>query len=293
MKNFWKILRDYGVITVSCLIYALAINWLFQPNQIAMGGFTGISQVLNRVFSWIPVGTAVFFMNVPLMILGVKKQGWSILFATVFATVVSSLMIDALAWLETIKVITFAPMDPLLACLFGGVLLGVSLGWMLVKSATTGGTELAATLLKYKFRSLSIGKICMVIDVAVVCLCAAVFGKLESALYGVVAIYVTTIVMDVVIYGAINAKLAYIISDHCEEITERLMKMELGGTILTGKGAFTGNKKNVIMCAARPAMIAKIKAVVAEVDPDKAFVIVTDAKEVYGEGFGEYSEDNL
>lgn len=287
MKKLWKILADYGLITVSCFIYALAVDWLFQPNEIAMGGFTGISQVLHRVANWIPVGTAVFVMNVPLLIIGVKKQGWSLLFATVFATTVSSAIIDALAGIK------FQPMDPLLACLFGGVLLGVSLGWMLVKNATTGGTELAAKLLKYKIRSLSIGKICMVIDVAVVCLCAAVFGKLESALYGVVAIYVTTIVMDVVIYGTINAKLAYIISDHAGEITKRLMQMDLGGTILTGKGAFTGNEKNVIMCAARPAMIAKIKAVVAEVDPDKAFVIVTDAKEVYGEGFGEYGEDSL
>ena len=175
MKKLWKILGDYGVIAVSCFIYALAVDWLFQPNEIAMGGFTGISQVLNKLFPWIPVGTAVFVMNVPLLIIGVKKQGWSLLFATVFATTVSSAIIDALnAWVK------FQPMDPLLACLFGGVLLGVSLGWMLVKNATTGGTELAAKLLKYKIRSLSIGKICMVIDVAVVCLCAVVFGKLQG-----------------------------------------------------------------------------------------------------------------
>ena len=251
MKRFLKILRDYGLITLSCFIYALAIDWLFQPNEIAMGGFTGISQVINKLVPVIPVGTMVFVMNVPLLILGVKKQGWSLLFATVYATTVSSLMIDALA------VIPFKPMEPLLACLYGGVLLGVSLGWMLMVNATTGGTELAAKLLKYKFRNLSIGKICMFIDVAVVCLCAVVFKRLESALYGVVAIYVTTIVMDIVIYGALNAKLAYIISDHCDEITAKLMEMDLGGTILTGKGAFTGNERKVLMCAARPAKIAK------------------------------------
>ena len=287
MKRFLKILRDYGLITLSCFIYALAIDWLFQPNEIAMGGFTGISQVINKLVPVIPVGTMVFVMNVPLLILGVKKQGWSLLFATVYATTVSSLMIDALA------AIPFKPMEPLLACLYGGVLLGVSLGWMLMVNATTGGTELAAKLLKYKFRNLSIGKICMFIDVAVVILCAVVFKRLESALYGVVAIYVTTIVMDIVIYGALNAKLAYIISDHCDEITAKLMEMDLGGTILSGKGAFTGNERKVLMCAARPAKIAKIKAVVAQIDPGKAFVIVTDAKEVYGEGFGEYDENSL
>ena len=210
------------------------------------------------------------------------------LISSVYAICISSLMIDTMDLL-----IDFQPMEPLLACLYGGVLMGVSIGLMMLKNATTGGTELAARLLKYVIHSLSIGKLCLVIDVAVVSIYALVFGNIHSALYGAVAMYVSAISVDMVVYGSSNAKLAYIISDRCEEITEKLLKKELGGTILSGKGAFTGNSKNVLMCAAKPAKIARIKAVVSEVDPDKAFVIVTDAKEVYGEGFGEYSEGSL
>lgn len=287
-KRFLKLLEDYGIITISCLLYAFSFNCFFQPNSLAMGGFTGFAQVLSRLIPGLPVGTTVFVMNVPLMIIGIKKQGWSLLFTTVYAIFVSSLMIDTMAAL-----ITFPTMEPLLACLYGGVLMGISLGLMMLKNATTGGTELAARLLKYVIRNLSIGKLCLAIDVTVVSIYAITFKSLNSALYGVVSMYICSIAMDMVVYGSINAKLAYIISDHCEEITQRLMDMELGATILNGKGAFTGNSKNIVMCAAKPARIARIKALVKEVDPEKAFVIVTDAKEVYGEGFGEYSDDSL
>ena len=287
-KRFLKLLEDYGIITISCLLYAFSFNCFFQPNSLAMGGFTGFAQVLSRLIPGLPVGTTVFVMNVPLMIIGIKKQGWSLLFTTVYAIFVSSLMIDTMAAL-----ITFPTMEPLLACLYGGVLMGISLGLMMLKNATTGGTELAARLLKYVIRNLSIGKLCLAIDETVVSIYAITFKSLNSALYGVVSMYICSIAMDMVVYGSINAKLAYIISDHCEEITQRLMDMELGATILNGKGAFTGNSKNIVMCAAKPARIARIKALVKEVDPEKAFVIVTDAKEVYGEGFGEYSDDSL
>lgn len=287
-KKAFIIFRDYAMITLSCLLYAFSFNCFFQPNNLAMGGFTGLAQVLNKLIPVLPIGTTVFVMNVPLMIIGVKKQGWNLLFSSVFAITVSSVMIDTMAALWT-----FPTMDPLLACLYGGVLMGISLGVMMLKNATTGGTELAARLLKYVIRHLSIGKLCLVIDITVVSCYALTFGNIHSALYGAVAMYVCSIAMDMVVYGSINAKLAYIISDHCDIITQKLMEMELGATLLTGKGAYTGDNKNIIMCAVKPSRIARIKALVAEVDPDKAFVIVTDAREVYGEGFGEYGNDSL
>jgi len=287
-KKAFIIFRDYAMITLSCLLYAFSFNCFFQPNNLAMGGFTGLAQVLNKLIPVLPIGTTVFVMNVPLMIIAVKKQGWNLLFSSVFAITVSSVMIDTMAALWT-----FPTMDPLLACLYGGVLMGISLGVMMLKNATTGGTELAARLLKYVIRHLSIGKLCLVIDITVVSCYALVFGNIHSALYGAVAMYVCSIAMDMVVYGSINAKLAYIISDHCDIITQKLMEMELGATLLTGKGAYTGDNKNIIMCAVKPSRIARIKALVAEIDPDKAFVIVTDAREVYGEGFGEYGNDSL
>ena len=252
-----------------------------------MGGFTGIAQVLNRFISALPIGATVFVMNVPLMIIGIKKQGWSILFTTIYAIAVSSFMIDTMNMF-----IKFPTTEPLLAGIYGGVLLGISLGIMMLKNATTGGTELAARLLKYVFRNISIGKICLAIDVTVICIYALTFRSLDNALYGIIAMYVSSIAMDLVVYGSSNAKLAYIISDKSAEITKKLMDMELGATIFNGKGAFTGEQKNVLMCAVRPNKIARIKAAVMEIDP-KGFVIVTDAKEVLGEGFGEYTEDSL
>lgn len=283
-----QILKDYGLITAGCLLYAFSFNCFFQTNNLAMGGFTGIAQVINRFLPMLPIGTMVFFMNVPLMIIGVKKQGWSLLFASVYAIFVSSVMIDTMAAL-----VTFPTMDPLLACLYGGVLLGISLGLMMLKNATTGGTELAARLLRYVFRNLSIGRLCLIIDVTVICIYAMTFRSLDNALYGVIAMYVSSLAMDMVVYGSINAKLAFIISDRSEEIIQKLMDMELGATVLNGRGAFTGNRKDVVLCAARPAKIAKIKAAVSAVDPEKAFIIVSDAREVFGEGFGEYGTDSL
>lgn len=282
-----KILKDYIVITLGCLLYSFAFNCFFQSNNLAMGGFTGIAQVFNRFIPALPIGTTVFVMNIPLMIMGIKKQGWSILFTTIYAVFASSIMIDTMN-----SLIEFPSTEPLLACIYGGVLLGISLGLMMLKSATTGGTELAARLLKYIFKSISIGKICLVIDVTVICVYALTFRSLDNALYGIIAMYVSSLAMDMVVYGSTNAKLAYIISDKSEQITDKLMSMGLGATIFKGSGAFTGNQKNVLLCAAKPNKISRIKSAVMELD-SKGFVIVTDAKEVLGEGFGEYTNDSL
>ena len=286
--TFLRLAQDYGVIFISCLLYAFTFNCFFDANNLAMGGFTGVAQILNRFFPKLPVGTTVFVMNVPLMIMGVKKQGWGILFASVFAIFVSSVMIDTMNAL-----IPFPQTEPLLSCLYGGVLLGVALGLMMRKSATTGGTELAARLLKYVLPSLSIGKLCLAIDVTVICLYALTFRSFDNALYGIIAMYISSLAMDMVVYGSINAKLAIIISDHVQEITAELMHMGLGATILEGRGAYTEQSKRVLMCAARPSKMGSIKAAVSKSDPQKAFIIVCDAREVFGEGFGEYSEDSL
>lgn len=290
---FWKLLGDYAVITISALLYAFTFNFFFETNNLAMGGFSGIGQVLHHFFAFLTPGVVVFVMNVPLMIIGIKKQGWSLLFTTIYAITVTSFFIDGMNIVVDKLGWAYPPMDPLLACLFGGVLCGASLGLMMLKNATTGGTELAARLLKYVFRSLSIGKLCLAIDVTVVCIYAVSYGIFESALYGAIAMYIASIAMDMVVYGTNNAKVAYIISDRNEEIKQKLLEMELGVTILDGHGAFTGNNKQVLMCAAKSAKIARVKNAVVEIDPEKSFIIVTDAKEVYGEGFGEYNDDTL
>lgn len=283
LKQLWS----YGMIAVSCVIYSFAFNCFFQPNNLAMGGFTGISQIINRFLPVLPVGATVFAMNVPLLIMGVKKQGPKLLFATLFATAVSSLMIDGLS-----MIYTFPPMDQLLAAIYGGVLLGLAIGMMMLESATTGGTELLARLLKYKFHSISIGRICLVIDVVVVVTYAMVFRNINNALYGIIAMYISSLAVDMVVYGSSNAKLAYIISNHSEEVTQFLLGLEMGVTLLDGRGAFTGDAKRVVLCAFKRNQIAVIKAGVTAIDPN-AFIIVCEAHEVLGEGFGVYTPDSL
>ena len=283
-KLFRKILWDYLIITVGCILYSITFTVFFHSNNLAMGGFTGLAQVLNHFIPAIPIGTMVFVMNVPLMIIGFKKEGFKLLFASFYAIFITSLMIDGINMLYE-----FPPMDTLLACVFGSVLLGISLGIMMLKAATTGGTELLARLLKYKIHNLSIGKVCLIIDVTVICIYALSFRMIESALYGIIAMYISSIAMDAVCYGSSNGKTAYIISDRNEEILKVLLNLGFGVTVVNGTGGWTGDSKKVLLCTVKKNKIALIKKTVSEIDPEKAFVIVCEAKEVFGEGFGDYT----
>ena len=283
LRRLW----EYAVITFGSALYALCFNWFFQPNNISMGGFTGVAQIVNRLLPVLPVGVTVIVLNVPLFLIGVRKLGLGLLISSLYAMAVGSLMIDGLNMFYT-----FPPMEPLLATIYGGVLLGVSMGLLLSVGATTGGTELAARLLKLKLRHLSIGRLCLVLDVTVIVLYALTFHSVNNALYGIIAMYISSLTMDGVVYGSINAKMAYIISDHSRAITEKLLEMELGVTLLQGKGAWSGGEKTVVLCAFKRSQIAAIKAAVIAIDPD-AFIIVCEAHEVLGEGFGVYSPDSL
>lgn len=286
-KSLWKIFWDYGVITLGCALYALSFNWCFQPNNLAFGGFTGAGQIINRLVPVLPVGVLVFVMNVPLFLIGVRKMGWGLLISSLYAMTMGSAMIDVMAALHT-----FQPMEPMLACIYGGVLMGLSMGLMLQVGATTGGTELGARLLKYRIPHLSIGRLCLSIDLVIISAYAIVFHNLHNALYGVVAMYISSLVMDTVIYGSLSAKMAYIITGNNEEMARKLLDMDLGVTILPARGAYTGKEKNVLLCAFKRSQIAAVKRAVHEADPE-AFLIVCEAHEVMGERFGAYDPDSL
>ena len=286
-RSLWKYLWDYGVITVGCALYALCFNWCFQPKNLAFGGFTGAGQIISRLIPVLPVGVLVFVMNVPLFIIGVRKIGWSLLVSSLYAMTVGSAMIDVMAALHT-----FQPMEPMLACIYGGAVLGLSMGLMLQVGATTGGTELGARLLKYRIPHLSIGRLCLGIDLVIICAYALVFHNLHNALYGIVSMYISSLVMDTVIYGSLSAKMAYIITSDCKEMTRKLLERDMGVTILPGRGAYTGKEKDVLLCAFKRSQIAAVKRAVHEADPG-AFLIVCEAHEIMGEGFGAYNPDSL
>lgn len=282
-----KLLKQYLSIALACALMAFAFDWFYAPNDLSLGGFTGIAQVINFFAPILPVGVTVIVLNAPLFLLSLKRFGRRFLVRSFFAVAVNSLFIDFFPLF-----IDFRPMDKLLGCIYGGVLVGVSLGWMLREEATTGGTELGAWLLKAKIPQLSIGTLCLAIDLTVIVLYAAVFRNMENALYGGIALYISTKVMDMVVYGGSAAKLAYIISNRQEEITHELLARDMGVTRLSATGAYTNNDKPVLLCAVRRREIVAVKRLVNEIDPT-AFFIVCDAREVLGEGFTEYKPDGL
>ena len=280
-------LVQYGLITVACAAYAFGFDWCYDANHISVGGFTGIAQIINFFLPWAPVGTVTWIMNVPLFLIGWKLIGGRLFFASLYGMTITSVFIDLFGVLWD-----FQPMDPLLAALYGGVIAGAAAGVMMRQDANTGGTELGARLLKLKFEGVSMGTLMLTVDVVVTVIYALIFKDFTRALYGMVGLYVSSVAMDRVIYGANASKVAYIISQHDEEITARLLKLERGVTLLEGKGAYSGENKNVILCAFARTHFVPIKRLVREVDPD-AFIIVCDAHEILGEGFLTNASGNL
>ena len=288
MERIRKILWPALVITVASAVYALGFVWCYVPNGIAFGGLTGVAQIINRLIPVFPIGVTVIVLNIPLFLLGWKLIGGRLLVSSLYAMFLSSVFIDLLT-----PLCDWPPMEPLLACIFGGLLMGLSMGLIFRYGATTGGTDLLARLLKLKLAWLPMGKLLLGIDLAVVVLVAATFRTLYAALYGLVALYVCTLVMDGVLYGIDTAKVAYIISDKNREICDTIVRdLDRGVTILHGRGAYTGVEKDVLMCAFKQREIAAIRAAVKEIDPD-AFLIVCNAHEVLGEGFRDYKKDDL
>ena len=283
----WGTLKQYGLITFSCALYALGFCWCCVPGHMTVGGLTGIAQILNVYFPALPVGVMTLVMNIPLFILGLKLLGKGVLISSLYAMAVSSLMIDGINAIHS-----FQPLEPVLACVYGGLICGVGFGIMLQQGATTGGTELAARLIKLKVQQLPIGKLCLMIDLVVIVTYSLTFRQLTQALYCIAMLYICTTVMDKVVYGGNAAKLAYIISPRHEEITRRLLELDLGVTLLEGTGAYCHRSTEVIMCAFSRGYIIPVKKLVQQIDPD-AFIIVCDTHEILGEGFGTYDPTGL
>ena len=283
MKQY---LKSYAVITLGSVIYALSFDWFVAPNQFAMGGVTGLAQILHHWFPALTVGAASALMNVPLFLIGWKKIGGHLLVSSLYAMVVSSAAIDGLNLL-----FDFQPMDPILAALFGGGVMGVGLGLVFAQGATTGGTDIVAKLLRLKWPWLPIGKLVVVPDTAVMLLVALTFGQLSAMLYGFIKLYTCSKAMDTVLYGTVDSRVAYIISDHWRELSGTLLQSR-GVTLLQAKGAYTGAEKQVLMIAFKQKEIVDLKRRVYELDPE-AFLIVCDARDVLGNGFSAYRREEL
>lgn len=281
-------LKSYAIITLGSVIYALSFDWFVAPNHFAMGGVTGLAQILHHLFPALTVGAASALMNVPLFLIGWKKIGGHLLVSSLYAMVVSNAAIDGLNLL-----FDFQPMDPILAALFGGGVMGFGLGLVFAQGATTGGTDIVAKLLKLKWPWLPIGKLVALPDTAVMLLVALTFGQLSAMLYGFIKLYTCSRAMDAVLYGVVDSRVAYIISDRWKELSGTLLRDQRRGvTLLQGQGAYTGAEKRVLMIAFKQKEIVDLKRRVYELDPE-AFLIVCDARDVLGNGFSAYRREEI
>ena len=278
----------YFWITVGSAVYALGFDWCYAPNAIGFGGITGLAQIINAALPWAPIGVIVIVLSLPLFILGWRLLGGHLLFSSLYAMFISSVFVDLFAAL-----VPFQPMDPMLAAIFGGILVGISLGVVLLQGATTGGTDLLARLLKLRFAWLPMGKLLMAVDLAVIVAVALAFRNLSSALYGLVSLYIFTAVMDMVLYGLDRAKVAYIISSKPDEVSKAIFQeLDRGVTFLHGEGGWSGESKKVLLCAFKQKQIVPLRRMVKEIDPE-AFLIVCEAHEVLGDGFRSYHQNDL
>lgn len=262
-------------------LYAVSVNCFTAPNQIAPGGATGVATILKDVFGT-PIGLMTLAVNIPLFLWGVLQSGLRFFGKTMIATLIFSAVIDLTA--------PFLPQyrgDMMLVALFGGVISGVGLGLTFMTGATTGGSDLAAKLIGGRLRHISLGKLILVIDFLIVLASMAVYGNLESGLYAIITIFVSSRVIDIVMYGfdSGNGKVLFVMSAKNEEITREITtKMERGVTMLRSKGGYTGREGYALMCAVRRNEVYTLREIVRKIDPD-AFIIVGSAEQIVGESF--------
>lgn len=282
-------LYEYLMITIGTCILAFGIACFYDPIGLVTGGFSGLAIVIKHITEGlvpggIPLWLTNIALNVPVFILSYFLKGSKFIGKTLFGTLTLS------AWLAVLPVVDLAENDLMIAALFGGVCAGAGIGFVIRVGATTGGTDMVAALVQLKLRHFSIIQILMVIDAAVVILGLLVFG-MRPTLYAIIGIVVQTKVSDLVVEGFNYSKAAYIITNEHEEVAKRIMtELERGVTGLQAKGMYTQQDKCVLYCIVTQKEIIGLKDIVNEVDPS-AFVIVSDVKEVLGEGFQEYKKE--
>lgn len=278
-KNASKIIIDLLYFVIGAAIYSVAVNMFLSSNGISPGGFTGVATVVNFL-TQIPTGIMLFAFNIPVLILGYVKMGGMFILKTSFVTALVSFTLDISA-----RVLPPLKADGILASLFGGILMGLGLSLILLRGATTGGIDIIAKLINRKYRHLSVGKIILMADGFVIILTAIVYKNAEIALYSVVAIYAGTRVMDVLLYGADRGKIIYIVTSQpdliCREINNTIGR---GVTRLSVVGGYTGESRTMLMCTVRVHEAAAVHDVIKEYDK-RAFIVVSDAGEIIGEGF--------
>lgn len=285
-KTVKQRILDYVIITFASITYAMGVSLFIDPNNMAPGGVTGIAIILSRLMPF-ETGTLIMIINIPIILLGMWKFGLRFIVSTFYAIVMTSIFTNIFA--------SFGPAtnDILLAALAGSVLIAGSIGVIFKRGATTGGTDIIIKCLRLKIPHMKTGVLFFITDVCIVTISGFVFRDIDAALYAGIAVVVTSVVLDVVLYGRDGAKLIYVISDKPVEITDRILaELDVGVTHLSGEGAYSGKEKKIIMCVVRKPIAPRIEEIVKEEDSD-AFMIITSATEIFGEGYKSYFSEKI
>jgi uncharacterized membrane-anchored protein YitT (DUF2179 family) len=294
-------IREILFLLAGALIAAFAVNIFFVPVKLTMGGVSGIASIIYQLTGkgdFLPLGIMIILLNIPLVLLGWRKIGLRFVWRSLIGTLVYSLLIDlteptlARWFVHYInRPLERGGADPLIYCLFGGILYGIGLGLIFRGNYTTGGTDIMAVVVKRRLKSFSMGQFLMILDALIVIASAIAYRDntgpgILMAMYSFIAMYLTSKSIDILLEGFDYCRAAYIISEKSAEITERILnQIHRGVTSLAGKGMYTGQARDVLLCVLSRKQIPELKSIVAEIDPG-AFVIVVEAREVFGEGFG-------
>lgn len=302
-QRIWEVVKKYLIITLGCFIYATGIALFVAPANLSSGGMTGISIIVNHFVPQIPQGVWYIILNVPMIVLGLIFFGWKFLLSTGYATVVSSLIMSAWEMIlgkRGLNVLPFTQgMDTatayIIGAVVGGVLFGVGMGLIFRMGASTAGTDIIVKLLRKKFRHIPTGMISLGTDMAIVCCSLFIKPDLQTLFYTALSVIVFTLVFDWVLYGGNSAKMVYIITDKAKyaSITQKLLsEVDTGATIVDAQGAYTKEDKVMLLCVVKSYMYPRLRDVVKQEDKN-AFMIVSSAKEIYGQGYKDQNEEEV
>lgn len=285
-----ELLRNILMIFFGSALFALGFDLFLEPSGINCGGVSGIAMLIVYATQpkWLTVGILSAVINIPLFFFGYRQIGKYFFFGSMFGMFISSLGFDLFA-----KLLPVVSMDPLIAAIFGGVTVGAGLGVVFLAGASTGGTDIVARLLKLKFRNFPIGKIMLCMDLMTAVATGIVYQQFTNTLYSIITLYLSSVVLDKVVYGMDFSKVALIISDKYEEIATAIdSRLDRGVTLLRGQGFYKRSDKYVLLSAVKKKQLAQLKELVMTIDPD-AFIILQDAQQVLGDGFKRYDRFEL
>ena len=276
--------KDVLLILAGCMIGAAAFSFLTFPNSIVSGGLTGIAQILN-LLTGLPVGVMVIVMNIPLFLVAWRKFGTRFIIYSAIGMAGTSIFIDLLGAVHV--VLTH---DMLLAAIFGGVMRGLGAGLIYWPGASAGGSDIGARLLRRKYPHINYGTLTLGLYAVVVAAFAIVFRRVDSAMYTIITMFVSSKVVNLILYGLSNSGICYIITIKPQELSKAVLeRLGRGCTILRGEGAYSGEERDVLLCAVKQNQIPALRRIVTEIDP-RSFVIVTQSHEVFGKNFDNISK---